>query len=74
MMNEAQVMFHIILLAMCWIIASIWMGHDTLVDHGQGYLPPPPAAVRIGVVSLLLGLLLFTALTAAYWITRWVFV
>ena len=74
MMNETQVMFHIMLLAMCWIIASIWMVHDTLVDHSRGNLPPSPTAVGIGGASLLLGLLLFTALTAAYWIVRWIFV
>ncbi len=69
---ELQIMFHVLLFALCGVIALLWSISADLVSHSLKTLGADQYPLPIGLIFLTL--IFFIPLEIVFWIFYWIFV
>ena len=73
---ELQIMFHVLLLAICFVVSAINCYHMDYgaVNEGSRQKPLMHYLGPSGTVSFGISLILFIPLEILFWVLRWIFV
>ena len=72
---ELQIMFHVLLLAICFVVGVIFNFHSDYGDiNNENKKRPIGGVAPSGTVSFVMGLFFFIPFEILFWVLRWIFV